>query len=83
MSVHKQGADTPNDLSGPASFNGAHHVVLMVEDYQNARPGLKEVLRLKGYRVIDADNGRMRPGRLVRPIRISWLWTWTYHCFTG
>jgi CheY-like chemotaxis protein len=50
-------AETPND-AGPVSANGANHVVLMVEDYQDARTALKQVLKLKGYRVIDTDNGR-------------------------
>jgi DNA-binding response OmpR family regulator len=82
MSIHKQGADTPNDLSGPASSNGANHVVLMVEDYHNARPGLKEVLRRKGYRVIDADNGQdaarqareTHPGLLVVDMDVPLLY---------
>ena len=44
--------------AAPASSNGANHVVLMVEDYQNARAELKLALKQKGYRVIDTDNGR-------------------------
>jgi hypothetical protein len=31
------------------SSNGANHVVLMVEDYQDARRELKQVLKLRGY----------------------------------
>jgi len=58
MSLNPHWADTPNDLAGPVSSNGGNHVVLMVEDYQNARPGLKQILKLKGYRVIDTDNGQ-------------------------
>jgi DNA-binding response OmpR family regulator len=50
-------AETPNDAA-LVSANGANHVVLMVEDYQDARSDLKRGLKLKGYRVIDTDNGR-------------------------
>jgi DNA-binding response OmpR family regulator len=58
MSLNPQWADKPNDLAGSVSSNGANHVVLMVEDYQDARPELKQVLKQKGYRVIDTDNGQ-------------------------
>lgn len=58
MSLNPQWADQPNDVTGPAFSNGYNHVVLMVEDYQDARPELKEVLKQKGYCVIDTDNGR-------------------------
>jgi DNA-binding response OmpR family regulator len=58
MSFNPHWADTPNDVAGPVSANGANHVVLLVEDYQDARPGLKQVLKLNGYRVIDTDNGQ-------------------------
>jgi DNA-binding response OmpR family regulator len=47
-----------NDLIGPVSSNGVNHVVLMVEDYRDARPELKQVLKQKGYRVIGTDNGQ-------------------------
>jgi DNA-binding response OmpR family regulator len=58
MSLNAQlSAETPNDAV-PVSANGANHVVLMVEDYQDARAELKLALKLKGYRVIDTDNGR-------------------------
>jgi CheY-like chemotaxis protein len=58
MSLYaQQSAETPNDAA-PVSSNGANHVVLMVEDYQDARSDLKQVLKLKGCRVIDTDNGR-------------------------
>ncbi|HSP64227.1 MAG TPA: response regulator, partial [Pyrinomonadaceae bacterium] len=40
------------------SSNGDNHVVLMLEDYRDVRPELKLGLKLKGYRVIDTDNGR-------------------------
>jgi DNA-binding response OmpR family regulator len=57
MSKAQLSAETPNDAV-PMPTNGANHVVLMVEDYQDARAELKLVLKLKGYRVIDTDNGR-------------------------
>jgi DNA-binding response OmpR family regulator len=58
-----------NDLIGPVSSNGANHVVLIVEDYWDARPELKHVLKQKGYRVIDTDNGRdaAREARQTHP----------------
>ena len=58
MSVNPHWVDTPNELADPVSSNGGNHVVLMVEDYQDARPELKQVLQLRGYRVIDTDNGQ-------------------------
>lgn len=69
MSFNARRATTPNNVADPQSFNGANHVVLMVEDYQNARPELKQVLKLKGYRVIDTDNGRdaARQAREILP----------------
>ncbi len=36
----------------------ANPIVVMVEDHRDARPELRQVLELKGYRVIDTDNGR-------------------------
>jgi DNA-binding response OmpR family regulator len=58
MSLNAQhSAEMPNDAA-LVSANGANHVVLMVEDYQDARAELKQVLIQKGYRVIDTDNGR-------------------------
>jgi DNA-binding response OmpR family regulator len=50
-------AERPDDAA-PVSANGANNVVLMVEDYRDARAELKLALKLKGYRVIDTDNGR-------------------------
>jgi DNA-binding response OmpR family regulator len=69
MSLNLNWADPPNDLAAPVSSNGANHVVLMVEDYQDARPELKQVLHLRGYRVIDTDNGQeaARQARQTRP----------------
>lgn len=58
MSLNPQWAGVPNDVAGPVSSNGANHVVLMVLDHLDARPELKQVLKLKGYRIIDTDNGR-------------------------
>jgi CheY-like chemotaxis protein len=58
MSLITHWADKPNDLAGSVTSNGANHVVLMVEDYQDARPELKQVLKQNGYRVIDTDNGQ-------------------------
>jgi DNA-binding response OmpR family regulator len=61
-------AETPNHAA-PVSANGANHVVLMVEDYRDARAELKLALKLKGYRVIDTDNGRdaARQARETQP----------------
>ena len=41
----------------------------MVEDYQDARQELKQVLKLRGYRVIDTDNGQdvARQARQTHP----------------
>jgi DNA-binding response OmpR family regulator len=58
MSVNPHWAELPNDLTGSISSNGANHVVLMVLDHLGARPGLKQVLKLRGYQVIDTDNGQ-------------------------
>jgi DNA-binding response OmpR family regulator len=69
MSLNAQhSAETPN-AAAPVSANGANHVVLMVEDYRDARSDLKQGLKLKGYRVIDTDNGRdaAQQARETRP----------------
>jgi twitching motility two-component system response regulator PilH len=58
MPLKPHWSEMANDLIGPVSSNGANHVVLIVEDYWDARPELKHVLKQKGYRVIDTDNGR-------------------------
>lgn len=58
MSLNPNWADMPNVIADPVSANGDNHVVLIVEDYQDAQAELKEVLKLKGYRVIDTDNGQ-------------------------
>ena len=69
MPLNTHWADKPNDIADPVSCNDAKHVVLMVEDYQDARPELKQVLKLKGYRVIDTDNGQdaARQARQTHP----------------
>ena len=68
MSPDPLWADMP-DMTGPTTSNSANHVVLMVEDHQDARPGLKQMLQQKGYRVIDTDNGRdaARQARQTHP----------------
>ena len=72
MSLNTHSADTPNDAAGSVTSNdgnGANHVVLMVLDHLDARPELKLALKLKGYRVIDTDNGRdaARQARQTHP----------------
>ena len=69
MSLNPHWSEMANDLIGPVSANGANHVVLMVQDYWDARPELKHVLKQTGYRVIDTDNGRdaAREARQTHP----------------
>ena len=69
MSLNPQWAGAPNQIAGPLSSNGANHVVLMVLDHQDARPELKQAVKLKGYRVIDTDNGQdaARQARQTHP----------------
>lgn len=69
MSLNPQWAEVPKNLGGAVSANGSNHVVLMVLDHQDARPELRRVLKLNGYRVIDTDNGQdaARNARQVRP----------------
>ena len=69
MSLKPHWSEMANDLIGPVSANGGNHVVLIVEDYWDARPELKHVLKQKGYRVIDTDNGRdaAREARQTHP----------------
>ena len=68
MSLNTQWADTPN-FADPVSSNGANHVVLTVLDHMEARPELRQVLQLNGYRVIDTDNGQdaAREARQTHP----------------
>ena len=58
-----------NIVAGPASGNGNNHVVLIVEDHQDACPELKQTLELSGYSVIDTDNGQdaARRARQTQP----------------
>lgn len=57
MDFDNHSADSPNNLTTSVSSN-RKPVVLMVGDYLDARPELKEVLTRKGYSVIDTDNGQ-------------------------
>jgi DNA-binding response OmpR family regulator len=65
MSVQLQRAGAPNYAAGHVD----NHVVLMVEDQQDSRSELKQVLELSGYRVIDTDNGQeaARRARQIQP----------------
>ena len=69
MSLNAHRADAPNDAADPKPSNGANHVVLMVLDHVEARPELRQVLQLNGYRVIDTDNGQeaARQARQTHP----------------
>lgn len=69
MSLNTHWADTPNDFADPVSSNGTNHVVLTVLDHMEARPELRQVLQLNGYRVIDTDNGQdaARQARQTHP----------------
>lgn len=69
MSHNPQWAGMPNEVPGSVSSNGDNHVVLVVLDHLDARPELKQVLKLKGYRVIDTDNGQdaARNARQTQP----------------
>lgn len=69
MSLDTHWADTPNDVADPAFSNDAGQVVLMVLDHLDARPELRQVLQLNGYRVIDTDNGQdaARNARQIHP----------------
>lgn len=54
-------AKPPGYDFGYRSFRGTQScnpVVLMVEDQEDARAEMKQVLELNGYRVIDTDNGQ-------------------------
>jgi DNA-binding response OmpR family regulator len=69
MSLNTQWADAPNDFADPASSNGDNQVVLTVLDHMEARPELRQILQLNGYRVIDTDNGQdaARQARRTHP----------------
>ena len=68
MSLNTQWADTSNFVDRVSS-NGANHVVVTVLDHMDARPELRQVLQLNGYRVIDTDNGQdaAREARQTHP----------------
>ena len=58
MSRNPHWVKAPNYAGGHLATNAGDHVVLMVDDHQDARSELKQVLELSGYKVIDTDNGR-------------------------
>jgi len=58
MSLNTHWVDMASDDAGPVSSNRTDPVVLMVLDHLDARPELKQVFQLNGYRVIDTDNGQ-------------------------
>ena len=57
MSFNEHSAITRSNVTTSLSANKGKPVVLMVEDHQDARPELKQVLKQKGYSVIHTDNG--------------------------
>lgn len=58
MSLNEHSAITRSNITTSVSANKSKHVVVMVEDHQNARPELKQVLIGNGYSVIGTDNGQ-------------------------
>jgi len=69
MSRNPGWADLPKDAAGSVSSNGANQVVLMVLDHVDGRPELRQILKSKGYLVIDTDNGQdaARNARQTQP----------------
>ena len=69
MSLNRQWTGSPPNITSSISSSESKHVVLMVEDHQDARPQLKQVLTQQGYRVIDTDNGQdaAQHARQTRP----------------
>lgn len=57
MPLYYDSDDNSTESAASLSIAQAKPLVLMLEDHQDARPDLKQALRLKGYQVIDADNG--------------------------
>ena len=57
MTFNKDSGAAPNNITTSVSSN-RKPVVLMVGDYLDARPELKQALTKKGYSVIDTDNGQ-------------------------
>jgi DNA-binding response OmpR family regulator len=58
MAFNDHAAITCSNVPSAVSANKSKPVVLMVEDHQNARPELKQVLLGNGYSVIVTDNGQ-------------------------
>jgi len=58
VSFNIQWADTHDCFANRSSSDAADRVVLTVLDHLGARPELRQVLQLNGYRVIDTDNGQ-------------------------
>lgn len=69
MSFNRQWASSSHNLTSSVTPSEGKHVVLIVEDHQDARPELKRLLTQKGYRVIDTDNGQdaAQHAREIRP----------------
>jgi PleD family two-component response regulator len=58
MSFNTHCADTHDRFANCTTSYPANRVVLTVLDHLGARPELRQVLQLNGYRVIDTDNGQ-------------------------
>lgn len=69
MSLNRQWTGLPPSITSSVSSSEGKHVVLMVEDHQDARPELKQVLTQRGYSVIHTDNGQdaAQHARQTRP----------------
>jgi DNA-binding response OmpR family regulator len=69
MSLNRQWASSSHNITSSVSPGEGKHIVLIVEDHQDARPELKQLLTQKGYRVIDTDNGQdaAQHARQIRP----------------
>jgi DNA-binding response OmpR family regulator len=50
--------EPPNYLVVPETRAGENHTVLVVTDHRDTGAELRQVLKLRGYRVIDTDNGQ-------------------------
>ena len=61
MSLHTRSAEALDQAGRRGSrrrFNTDKPLVLVVEDQEETRSEMKQVLELNGYRVIDTDNGQ-------------------------
>lgn len=58
MSFNTHWADTHDRFANRAPSDAANRVALTVLDHLGARPELRQILQLNGYRVIDTDNGQ-------------------------